>query len=99
MTESSVQGTLMSAMVNGDVRAFERIYDLLSVVTYEICRHHLATPSAIDEAMHGLWVYVWQNAAMLSDYGDSPWAIITATAEHHAQFHAKTEELAREAVS
>ena len=99
MTDSSMQSVLMEALVDGDVQAFERIYDLLSVLTYEICRHHLDSEAAADEAMHGLWLYIWQNAAMLSSYGDSPWAIITATAEHHAQFHATTERIARTAVS
>ena len=94
-----MQGTLMAAVVAGDAVAFERIYDLLSVYTYEICRHYLDSPTAIDEAMRGLWLYIWQNAAMLSTRGDSPWAIIAATAEHHAQFHATTEQIARSVVA
>lgn len=86
----------MNELVAGNQAAFAEIYDQLNVVTFAICRHHLGTPDAVDEAMRGLWLYVWQNAAMLSRLEGSPWSIIIATAERHAQFHARTESLARE---
>lgn len=90
------QRELMNRLVAGDQTAFGEIYDQLSAATFAICRHHLGTPDAVDEAMRGLWIYVWQNAGFLATLDGSPWSIIIATAEHHAQFHARTESLARE---
>ncbi|TFC92508.1 MULTISPECIES: hypothetical protein [Cryobacterium] len=95
-SEASDQQKLMLSMASGSQAAFGLIYDHLSVPTFAICNHHLKTPAAVDEAMHGLWLYVWQNAAMLSGLDGSPWSIIIRTAEHHAEYHAKTERLARE---
>ena len=95
-SEASDQQTLMLSMASGNQAAFGLIYDHLSVTTFAICNHHLKTPAAVDEAMLGLWLDVWQNAAMLSGLDGSPWSIIIRTAEHHAEFHAQTECLARE---
>ena len=89
------QALLMEAVVNGDEASFSRIYDQLAGATYSICQHHLLTPVAVDEAMRGLWLYIWQNAARLAALDGSPWATLIATAEHHAVFHANTEVLAR----
>lgn len=85
----------MLSLVSGSQAAFGLIYDELSVVTFAICRHHLSGAAAVDEAMAGLWLYIWQNAAMLSALEGSPWSIIIRTAEHHAEFHARTERMAR----
>lgn len=92
------QRQLMNNLVAGDQAAFGEIYDQLSVATYAICHHHLGSAAAVDEAMSGLWLYVWQNAAMLAGLEGSPWSIIIATAEHHAQYHARTETLARQSI-
>ena len=93
---ASDQQKLMLGMASGSQTAFGLIYDRLSVPTFAIRNHHLKTPAAVDEAMHGLWLYIWQNAAMLSRLDGSPWSIIIRTAEHHAEYHAQTERLARE---
>jgi DNA-directed RNA polymerase specialized sigma24 family protein len=90
------QQELMNNLVAGDQSAFGEIYDQLNVATFAICRHHLGSPDAVDEAMRGLWLYIWQNATMLAGLEGSPWSIIIATAEHHARYHARTESLARE---
>ncbi|TFD52254.1 hypothetical protein E3T55_06525 [Cryobacterium frigoriphilum] len=86
----------MDKLVAGNQAAFGEIYDQLNLATFAICRHHLGSVDAVDEAMRGLWLYIWQNAAMLAQLEGSPWSNIIATAEHHAQFHARTESLARE---
>lgn len=91
---SGTQRDLMTALMNGSEAAFGEIYDRLSVQTYAICLHHLGVGEAADEAMRGLWLYIWQNAAMLGGLPGSPWSTIIATAEHHAKYHADTEALA-----
>ncbi|TFD92959.1 hypothetical protein E3T61_05735 [Cryobacterium lactosi] len=97
LTGVSDQQKLMRSMASGSQAAFGLIYDQLSVPTFAICNHYLKSPAAVDEAMCGLWLYVWRNAAMLSGLGGSPWSIIIGTAERHAAYHAQTERLAREA--
>ena len=92
------QRQLMDELAAGSSVAFGEIYDQLNRPTYAICRHYLSTPEAVDEAMLGLWLYVWQNAAMLAGLPGSPWSVIIATAENHARYHARTEALARESV-
>ncbi|TFC52855.1 hypothetical protein E3O68_13250 [Cryobacterium sp. TMB3-1-2] len=95
LTGVSDQQKLMLSMASGSQAAFGLIYDQLSVPTFAICNHYLKSPAAVDEAMCGLWLYVWQNAAMLSRRDGSPWSIIIETAERHAKYHAQTERLAR----
>jgi RNA polymerase sigma-70 factor (ECF subfamily) len=84
----------MNSLVGGDQAAFAEIYNRLSEATFAICRHHLSTAVATDEAMRGLWLYVWQNAAMLAGLDGSPWSNIIARAELHAQSRARAESLA-----
>ncbi|ASD24223.1 hypothetical protein B7495_18235 (plasmid) [Cryobacterium sp. LW097] len=95
LSEASDQQKLMLSMASGSQAAFGLIYDQLCVPTFAICNHYLKSPAAADEAMCGLWLYVWQNAAMLSGLDGSPWSIIIGTAEHHAKHHAQAERLAR----
>jgi len=96
LSEASEQRKLMLSMASGSKAAFGLIYDQLSVPTFAICNHYLKSPAAVDEAMCGLWLHIWQNAAMLSGLDSSPWSIIIGTAERHAAYHAQTERLARE---
>ncbi|POH68325.1 hypothetical protein C3B59_06670 [Cryobacterium zongtaii] len=95
LSEASDQQKLMLSMASGSQAAFGLIYDQLSVPTFAICNHYLTSPAAADEAMCGLWLYVWQNAAMLSGLDGSPWSIIIGTAERHAKHDAQAERLAR----
>ena len=92
------QRQLMDELAAGDQAAFGKIYDQLNLPTRAICRHYLSTPDAVDEAMLGLWLEVWQNAATLAGLPGSPWSIIIATAEGHARYHARTDALARESI-
>lgn len=92
------QRQLMDELAAGDQAAFGQIYNQLNLPTQAICRHYLSTPDAVDEAMLGLWLDVWQNAATLARLAGSPWSIIIATAERHARYHARTEALARESI-
>ena len=93
--EASDQRKLMLSMASGSQAAFGLIYDQLCVPTFAICKHYLKSSAAVDEAMCGLWLYVWQNAAMLSGLDGSPCLIIIGTAERHAEYCAQTERLAR----
>jgi hypothetical protein len=93
--EVSDQRKLMLSMASGSQAAFGLIYDQLCVPTFAICKHHLKSSAAVDEAMCGLWLHVWQNASMLSGLDGSPWLIIIGTAERHAEYCAQTEHLAR----
>ena len=93
--EASDQRKLMLSMASGSQAAFGLIYDQLCVPTFAICKHYLKSSAAVDEAMCGLWLYVWQNAAMLSGLDGSPWSIIIGTAERHAEYCAQTQRLAR----
>ena len=94
-TETSDQQKLMLSLATGSQTAFSMIYDHLSAPTFAICTHHLSSTAAADEAMHALWLYIWQNAPMLSEQGGSPWSIILRTAEQHAELHAQSERSTR----
>jgi RNA polymerase sigma-70 factor (ECF subfamily) len=92
------QRQLMNELAVGNQAAFAQIYDQLNLPTQAICRHYLSTPDAVNEAMLGLWLDVWQNAATLAGLPGSPWSIIIETAERHARYHARTEALARASI-
>ncbi|TFC84162.1 hypothetical protein E3T28_05490 [Cryobacterium sinapicolor] len=93
--EATDQRKLMQSMASGSQAAFGLIYDQLCVPTFAICNHYLKSSAAVDEAMCGLWLYVWQHAALLSGLEGSPWSIIIGTAERHAEYYAQAERLAR----
>ncbi|WEO76028.1 hypothetical protein BJQ94_11655 [Cryobacterium sp. SO2] len=92
-SEVSDQQKLMLSMASGSQVAFGLIYDHLCVTTFAICTHHSQSPAGVDEVMHDLWLYVWQNAPRLSALDGSPWSIIISTAEQHAAVHAQAERL------
>lgn len=85
--EVGQQRRLMRAMARGDQQAFSDLYDQLCDATYAICRHHLGTGSVVDGAMHGVWLYIWQNAQSLCQRAGSPSSTIIAAADRQARAH------------
>lgn len=86
------QRDLMGRMARGSELALGTIYDHLSEPTYAICWHYLDNQRAVDKAMLGLWLYVWENAQTLCTMQGSPWSVIVATAEHYVRHHGTTDQ-------
>ena len=93
LKDRSSQQVLMDDLAAGDTSALEALYDQLAVHTYAICLHYLRSTETADEVMMGLWLYIWQNAPLLASLDGSPWSVLSATAEDHAQFRAWTDEI------
>jgi DNA-directed RNA polymerase specialized sigma24 family protein len=83
-----VHGKLMRAIASGDSAAFSRLYDILSVATYTVFRRHLPDQAEVDQAMHDVWVSVWQNAQAVNRQPGTPSEKIIAIAERCARSRA-----------